>query len=38
MGVGGDTSWGRIVHDEYSISPKNYQYSFIIQPNIRSGY
>ncbi len=38
MGVGGDTSWGRRVHDEYSISPKNYRYSFIIQPNIKSGY
>lgn len=33
MGVGGDTSWGRQVHEEYSISPKNYQYSFIIKPN-----
>lgn len=32
MGVGGDTSWGRSVHDEYSISPKSYRYSFVIKP------
>ena len=30
MGVGGDTSWGRLVHEEYTISPKHYRYSFII--------
>jgi beta-galactosidase len=33
MGVGGDTSWGRQVHKEYCIAPKNYSYSFAIQPN-----
>jgi len=32
MGVGGDTSWGRLVHDEYTIPAKPYQYSFIIVP------
>ena len=33
MGVGGDTSWGRFVHDEYTIpSSRTYQYSFTIQP------
>lgn len=32
MGVGGDTSWGRLVHDEYSLSPKKYSYSFNITP------
>lgn len=34
MGVGGDTSWGRLVHPEYTI-PANtsYSYSFTIQPN-----
>ena len=32
MGVGGDTSWGRLVHEEYTITPKKYKYSFIIQP------
>ena len=34
MGVGGDTSWGRLVHDEYTIPPKHYQYSFIIMPSL----
>jgi beta-galactosidase len=33
MGVGGDTSWGRLVHDEYTIPAKEYHYSFIIQPS-----
>ncbi|SHG15579.1 beta-galactosidase [Salegentibacter echinorum] len=32
MGVGGDTSWGRPVHEEYTIKPKSYSYSFIIEP------
>lgn len=32
MGVGGDNSWGRFVHDEYTIHPKHYTYSFVIQP------
>ncbi len=35
MGVGGDTSWGRMVHDEYMIPPTEYQYSFIIKPIIK---
>lgn len=33
MGVGGDTSWGRLVHEEYTIKPKAYQYSIIITPD-----
>ena len=34
MGVGGDTSWGRLVHPEYTIpANKGYEYSFTIQPN-----
>lgn len=33
MGVGGDTSWGRLVHNEYSINPKKYTYSFVIIPS-----
>ena len=34
MGVGGDTSWGRLVHPEYTISAgKSYSYSFTIQPS-----
>lgn len=33
MGVGGDTSWGRLVHDQYTIpANKTYLYSFTIQP------
>ena len=36
MGIGGDTSWGRFVHDEYTIPATGYHYSFIIQPNKKS--
>lgn len=33
MGVGGDTSWGRLVHKEYTIpANKAYRYSFTITP------
>ena len=33
MGVGGDTSWGQLVHPEYTISGnKTYKYSFTIKP------
>ena len=33
MGVGGDTSWGRLVHTEYTIpANKTYEYSFTIKP------
>jgi len=35
MGVGGDTSWGRPVHDEYTIPPKSYSYRFIIKPYLK---
>jgi len=31
MGVGGDTSWGRLVHDEYTIPVKKYQYGFTLK-------
>ena len=34
MGVGGDTSWGRKVHDEYTIPPKPYNYSFVLVPSL----
>lgn len=34
MGVGGDTSWGRLVHDKYTIKPKEYSYSFKITPKL----
>lgn len=33
MGLGGDTSWGRLVHPEYTISGNEYHtYSFTISP------
>jgi beta-galactosidase len=32
MGVGGDTSWGAMPHDQYQIEAKDYTYSFIISP------
>jgi len=33
MGVGGDTSWGQLVHPEYTIpANKPYHYSFTIEP------
>ena len=32
MGVGGDTSWGRPVHDQYRIPPGDYEYSFTLVP------
>lgn len=33
MGVGGDSSWGRLVHPEYTIpADKVYNYSFSIIP------
>ena len=32
MGLGGDTSWGRLVHEEYTLPVKTYQYSFRLVP------
>jgi len=32
MGVGGDTSWGRPVHKQYTIPAQNYQYRFTLKP------
>ena len=32
MGVGGDTSWGRLVHTQYTIPAKSYQYGFTLTP------
>ncbi len=32
MGVGGDNSWGALVHDKYTISPSIYSYSFTLTP------
>jgi len=33
MGVGGDTSWGRRVHEAYRIPAKAYSYGFVIKPD-----
>jgi beta-galactosidase len=35
MGLGGDTSWGRPVHKEYTIPAGEYRYSFVIIPESR---
>ena len=32
MGLGGDTSWGRLVNDEYTLPVKRYAYGFRIIP------
>ncbi len=33
MGVGGDNTWGGAqVHPEYTITPKEWKYSFTLQP------
>lgn len=31
MGVGGDNAWGAMVHPEYTITPKEWSYSFTIK-------
>ena len=32
MGVGGDDSWGALVHPEYTLPAKAYSYSFRVRP------
>ena len=32
MGVGGDNTWGAQVHPEYTITPRQWEYSFTLQP------
>lgn len=32
MGVGGDTSWGRLVHPQYTIPAQDMSYQFTIRP------
>ena len=32
MGVGGDNSWGRLVHQEYTLPARSYRYSFVLIP------
>ena len=36
MGVGGDNSWGRPVHDQYSITPQGLTYAFDLVPFLTS--
>ncbi len=36
MGVGGDTSWGRMVHPEYTIPARSQKYGFTLVPVIPS--
>jgi beta-galactosidase len=36
MGVGGDNSWGRPVHDQYTITPQDLTYAFDLVPFLTS--
>jgi len=35
MGVGGDNSWGALIHPEYRLLDKKYEYSFRIRPVVK---
>jgi beta-galactosidase len=35
MGVGGDDSWGAIIHPQYRLLENSYEYSFRIRPVVR---
>jgi len=35
MGVGGDDSWGAIIHPQYRLLGKKYEYSFRIRPVVK---
>ena len=35
MGVGGDTSWGRLVHEQYTIPPQPYRFSVRFTPSLK---
>lgn len=35
MGVGGDDAWGAIIHPQYRLLDKNYEYSFRLRPIIK---
>ncbi len=35
MGVGGDNSWGALVHEEYRLLDMKYEYSFRIRPVVK---
>ncbi len=35
MGVGGDNSWGAVIHPQYRLTERKYEYSFRIRPIVR---
>ncbi len=35
MGVGGDNSWGALIHPQYRLLAKKYEYSFRIRPVVK---
>ncbi|MCX6254081.1 MAG: DUF4981 domain-containing protein, partial [Bacteroidia bacterium] len=35
MGVGGDNSWGALIHPQYRLRDKKYEYSFRIRPVVK---
>ena len=35
MGVGGDNSWGALIHPQYRLPEKKYEYSFRIRPVVK---
>ncbi len=35
MGLGGDTSWGRLVHDEYTLPVQAYEYRYWLVPSVK---
>jgi beta-galactosidase len=35
MGVGGDNSWGALIHPQYRLLEKKYEYSFRIRPIVK---
>ncbi|MBC2604754.1 glycoside hydrolase family 2 TIM barrel-domain containing protein [Pelagicoccus albus] len=32
MGVGGDTSWGELPHEQYRLAPQDYEYTYLLSP------
>jgi beta-galactosidase len=35
MGVGGDDSWGALIHPQYRFTGRNYEYSFRLKPIVK---
>lgn len=38
MGLGGDNSWGRFVHDEYTLPAVGYVFEFLLKPVFETGH